>query len=59
LVINKIDLAPYVGASLQVMEADTRQMRSDRPYVLSNLKEGKGVDEIVAFIEHAGMLGCR
>ncbi len=59
LVINKIDLAPYVGASLQVMETDTRQMRSDRPYVLSNLKEGKGVDEIVAFIEHAGMLGCR
>lgn len=59
LVINKIDLAPYVGASLQVMEADTRQMRSDRPYVLSNLKEGKGVDEIVAFIEHAGMLGHR
>jgi urease accessory protein len=41
------------------MEADTRQMRSDRPYVLSNLKEGKGVDEIVAFIEHAGMLGHR
>ncbi len=59
LVINKIDLAPYVGASLQVMEADTRRMRSDRPYVLSNLKEGKGVDEIVAFIEHAGMLGHR
>ena len=59
LVINKIDLAPYVGASLQVMETDTRQMRSDRPYVLSNLKEGKGVDEIVAFIEHAGMLGHR
>jgi len=56
LVINKIDLAPYVGASLQVMEADTRRMRGERPYVMSNLKEGKGLDEIIAFIEHAGML---
>ena len=56
LVINKIDLAPYVGASLEVMEADTQRMRGDRPYVMSNLKEGKGLDEIIAFVEHAGML---
>lgn len=56
LVINKIDLAPYVGASLEVMEADTRRMRADRPYVMSNLKEGKGLDEVIAFIRHAGML---
>jgi urease accessory protein len=56
LVINKIDLAPYVGASLEVMESDTRKMRPDSPFVFSNLKTGQGVDEIVAFIEHKGML---
>ena len=56
LVINKIDLAPYVGASLEVMEADTRRMRPQRPWVFSNLKEGTGVDEIIAFIEREGML---
>ncbi len=56
LVINKIDLAPYVGASLEVMEADTRRMRPDRPFVFSNMKTGQGVDEIVRFIEHEGML---
>lgn len=56
LVINKIDLAPYVGASLEVMEADTQRMRGDRPYVMSNLRAGEGVDEIVSFIQHAGML---
>ena len=56
LVINKIDLAPYVGASLDVMEADTRRMRPERPWVFSNLKEGVGADEIVGFIEREGML---
>lgn len=57
LVINKIDLAPYVGASLEVMERDTRKMRGDRPFVFSNLKSGLGVDEVIHFIEHQGMLG--
>jgi urease accessory protein len=47
LVINKIDLAPYVGASLTVMEQDTRRMRGDRPYIFSNCKTGEGVSEIV------------
>ena len=56
LVINKIDLAPYVGASLGVMETDTRRMRGERPFVFSNLKTGEGVKEIVSFIEHEGML---
>ena len=56
LVINKIDLAPYVGASLEIMERDTRKMRGERPFVFSNLKQGTGLEEIVAFIEHEGML---
>jgi urease accessory protein len=56
LVINKIDLAPYVGASLDVMQADTERMRGERPYVLSNLKTSQGVDEIIHFIEQEGML---
>jgi urease accessory protein len=50
LVINKIDLAPLVGASLSVMHADTVAMRKGRPFVFSNLKSGEGVDQIVAFI---------
>ncbi|MCB1773800.1 MAG: urease accessory protein UreG, partial [Gammaproteobacteria bacterium] len=57
LVINKIDLAPYVGASLDVMAADTARMRPGRPWVFSNLKTGQGLDEIVGFIEREGMLG--
>ena len=57
LVINKIDLAPYVGASLEVMAADTARMRPQRPWVFSNLKAGTGVDEIITFIEREGMLG--
>ena len=57
LVINKIDLAPYVDASLEVMERDTRRMRGEKPFVFSNMKEGVGVEEIIAFIEHQGMLG--
>ncbi|HVL57314.1 MAG TPA: urease accessory protein UreG [Burkholderiaceae bacterium] len=56
LVINKIDLAPYVGASLDVMERDARRMRGTRPFVFSNLKEGRGLDEIVAFVERQGLL---
>ena len=56
LVINKIDLAPYVGASLEVMDQDARRMRGERPFVFSNLKEGKGLDEIIAFIEYRGLL---
>lgn len=56
LVINKIDLAPHVGASLEVMEVDSKRMRGDRPFVFSNLKTGQGVNEIAAFIVREGML---
>ena len=56
LVINKIDLAPYVGASLEVMEADTRRMRGDRPWVFANMKTRQGLEEIIGFIEREGML---
>ena len=56
LVINKIDLAPHVGASLAVMEADTRRVRGTRPFVLANLREGKGTAEIAAFICSRGGL---
>jgi urease accessory protein len=55
LVINKIDLAPYVGASLEVMEQDARRMRGERPFVFSNMKEGLGLDDIVSFIERRGL----
>src|SRR5258708_4210513 len=57
LVINKIDLAPYVGASLAVMERDARRMRGTRPFVFSNLRAGEGVAEIARFIEDKGGLG--
>jgi len=56
LIINKIDLAPMVGASLEVMDRDARRMRHERPFLFSNLKSGQGVAEIVSFIETAGML---
>nr|WP_225445281.1 MULTISPECIES: urease accessory protein UreG [Photobacterium] len=56
LIINKIDLAPYVGASLEVMEADTQRMRPTKPYVFTNLKEKQGLEAIIEFIETAGML---
>ncbi len=56
LVINKIDLAPYVGASLEVMDADSRRMRGDRPYVFTNLRDGTGLDPIVDFIVREGVL---
>ena len=55
-VINKTDLAPYVGANLDVMEADTQRMRKQRPYVMTNLKTNTGLAEVVAFIEERGML---
>ena len=56
LVINKVDLAPLVGADLTVMDADSTRMRDTRPFIFSNLKQGDGVDQIVAFIEQAGGL---
>ena len=56
LIINKIDIAPYVGADLSVMDRDARKMRGDKPFVFSNLKDGVGVAEIVSFIETQGML---
>jgi urease accessory protein len=59
LVINKIDLAPMVGASLEVMDVDARRMRGERPFVFTNLKTGHGLDRIVEFILHRGMLRVR
>ena len=56
LVINKIDLAPMVGASLEVMDRDTRKMRGERPYVFANMKSGVGADTILEFIVREGML---
>ncbi len=56
LVINKIDLAPLVGASLEVMARDAKTMRGERPFLFSNLKTGQGLDEIIALIEEKGML---
>jgi len=56
LVINKIDLAPYVGASLEVMERDSLKMRGERPFIFSNLKSGEGLSEIINFIVDKGML---
>lgn len=56
LVINKIDLAPHVGASLEVMEADTGRMRGERPFVFTNLREGKGVDFVTDFVVREGVL---
>jgi urease accessory protein len=56
LVINKIDLAPLVGANLDVMETDARRMRNTRPFLFSNLKSGAGVDQITSFIMEKGGL---
>ena len=56
LIINKIDLAPHVGASLDVMEGDTKRMRGDKPFVFSNLKKSVGVKEIEEFIISEGMI---
>lgn len=56
LVINKTDLAPHVGASLEVMDRDAKRMRGDRPFVFTNLKSGEGLDAVVAFVVRDGML---
>ena len=56
LVINKIDLAPFVGASLEVMDRDAKKMRGGRPFVFANIRDGKGVPEIAAFVETEGGL---
>lgn len=56
LIINKIDLAPYVGASLEVMERDARKMRGERPFVFTNLKTGHGLDTVIEFVMREGLL---
>jgi len=59
LVINKIDLAPYVGASLEVMARDAALMRKSRPFVMANMKTGEGVEAVIAFIRDKGGLEAR
>ena len=59
LVINKIDLAPLVGASLEVMDRDAKKMRGARPFVFANIKAGKGVAEVASFVEKAGGLSAK
>jgi len=56
LVINKIDLAPYVGASLEVMERDSRKMRGDKPFLFTNIREKSGVDQVVSWIRENVLL---
>ena len=56
LVINKIDLAPMVGASLEVMDRDAKRMRGERPFLFTNLKTGQGLEEVVRFIERQGLM---
>ena len=56
LVINKTDLAPLVGARLDVMERDARKMRAEKPFIFTNLKQAEGIDEIIAFIKDKGMV---
>jgi urease accessory protein len=56
LVINKIDLAPHVGASLEKMDVDARRMRGERPFVMTNLRKSEGLDRIIGFIETRGGL---
>ena len=58
LVINKIDLAPYVGASLEIMARDAALMRKTRPFVMTNMKTGEGVEAVIAFIREKGGLGA-
>jgi urease accessory protein len=55
LIINKVDLAPMVGASLEVMDRDSRKMRGDRPFVFTNLKSGQGLASVIEFIEREGL----
>ncbi|HYD33289.1 MAG TPA: urease accessory protein UreG [Methylophilaceae bacterium] len=56
LIINKIDLAPLVGASLEVMDRDAKRMRGERPFLFTNLKIGQGLEEVVRFIERRGLM---
>jgi urease accessory protein len=56
LIINKIDLAPHVGASLEVMDRDAKKMRGTKPFVFTNMKTGQGLDSVISFIERQGML---
>ncbi len=56
LIINKTDLAPHVGANLEVMARDAKKMRGDRPFVFTNLRKGDGVDAVIAFIRTQGLL---
>jgi len=56
LIINKIDLAPMVGASLEVMDRDAKKMRGEKPFLFTNLKEEKGLDEVISFIKKHGMI---
>lgn len=58
LIINKIDLAPYVGASLEIMERDARKMRGERPFLFTNLREDTSVQQVVDFIVREGMLSA-
>jgi len=59
LIINKIDLAPHVGASLEVMDRDARQMRGERPFAFTNLKTGEGLPGVIAFVEKYGLLASQ
>ncbi len=59
LVVNKTDLAPYVGVDLELLEADTRRARGDRPYVMARVRQGVGVAEVVAFLQAEGGLALR
>jgi urease accessory protein len=56
LIINKTDLAPYVGANLDVMARDAKKMRGDRPFVFTNLRTGDGVAQVIEFIREQGLL---
>ncbi len=56
LIINKIDLAPMVGASLEVMDNDTKRMRGNKPYIFTNMKDGENIDQVIEFIIDKGML---
>jgi urease accessory protein len=56
LIINKIDLAPMVGASLEVMDRDAKKMRGEKPFLFTNLKEEKGLEEVISFIKKHGMI---
>lgn len=57
LVINKIDLTPYVGASLEMKERDNRRMRRSRPFVFADIREGDGMDEVIAWIKKNALFG--